>query len=118
MKIELDLEKLKFWKASPQKKELNELIDETRKLKLALLIKDEVYLQKYLEHESFKRSVFATLGAIALAHGGEYYLKHDFTNAVLADETNRTSITNDEEGTIIALVKRESSEPEPDEEGE
>ncbi len=115
MTITLDLEKLKFWKKSQDKKKIDELSNELDQLRLALIAKDKEFLQKYLEHENFRRSVIATLGAIALAHGGEYYLKHDFTHAVLSDENNRTSIINDEEGTKIALIKKE---PEPVEEGE
>lgn len=95
---------LSWFKKSDQAVENSILKNEVEKLKAVALLKDELYLTKYLEFENFKKSTYTTLAAIALAHGGEYYIDNQFTNTILSEEfTGKISITSENEGMKIAL---------------
>lgn len=88
-------------------KKLSETLnEEVLRLRAASLLKDEIYLQKYIENDNFKTSVITTLGAIALAHGGEYVLSYDFTNAVATGD-KKVNISYGEDGMTVQLLDKE-----------
>lgn len=109
----MNWEKLKFWKAVP-KEDLDKVDPHViiSKLERISLLKDELIIEKIMELENFRRSVYATLGGIALAHGGCYVVNHEFINAV-TDESfaSKLSITNEDDGVKIS-VAQETPEPE------
>lgn len=91
------------------KKLAEALNEEVLRLRAASLLKDEIYLQKYIENDNFKSSVITTLGAIALAHGGEYLLSYDFTGAV-ANGDKKVNIHYGEDGMMVQLLDKEPEE--------
>jgi hypothetical protein len=96
--------KLKFWEKSDKEKEIASLKAEVEKLKVASLLKDELYTNEYIKFENFKRSVYTTFSAIALANNGEYVVDNNFVTVVLQEElSNKLSISEKDNGILISI---------------
>src|SRR5688500_16125294 len=80
----------KFWKkaevSTPQTNEVELLKAQVQQLTLINQLKDRLILQKEIESNNFRQSAYATLAGITLAHGGEYILNLDFTNAAVNND--------------------------------
>lgn len=93
----------KIW-SKPDENIIESLQEIIIKLKEICILKDEAYLIKYQEAENFKKSAYATLAAIALAHGGEYIVDNTFTAVVTGDEfKGKLVLTGLENGLKISV---------------